>query len=57
MWEHTGWVAGCPGMPPCHLREADLLFGARFFSYRDVEGLLCKINHGRIGVGTEFLQF
>ena len=34
------------------LRGADLLFGARFFSYRDIKGLLCKINHGGIGMGT-----
>ena len=45
------------GRPLSRLREADLLFGARFFSYRDIEGLLCKINHGRIGMGTELLQF
>ena len=47
----------CSGPPLSRLREADLLFGARFFSYRDIEGLLCKINHGRIGMGTELLQF
>ena len=32
-----------PGLPLSRLSEADLLFSARFFSYRDVEGLLCKI--------------
>ena len=45
------------GLRLSRLREADLLFGASFFSYRDIKGLLCKINHGGIGMGTEFLQF
>lgn len=32
-------------------READLLFGASFFSYGDIEVLLSDFNHRLIGFG------
>ena len=42
---------------PKTLHGADLLFGARFFSYGNVECLLGKIDHRVIGMGTKFLKF
>ena len=34
------------------LRGADLLFGARFFSYWNIESFFCKVNHCVVGMGT-----
>ena len=41
-----------PEMPPGCSRVAGLLFGARFFSDRDVEGFFGHVNHRVIRLGT-----
>lgn len=41
---------------PESLRGADLLFGARFFSYGNIEGRLGKIDHRVVGMGAKFLK-
>ena len=45
-----------PGISRGTYCVAALPFGARFFSHRDVERLLCQIYHRAVGFGAEFLQ-
>ena len=46
----------CSDQFPCTFRVADLPFGARFFSYRDVEGLFRDRNHRVVSRRPKFLQ-
>ena len=48
---------GGSGLRLCTPRVADLLFGARFFSYRDVEGLFRDVNHRVVSLGPQLFQF